>query len=95
LKKIFIAIVIGTYLFGGLATPVISLAADETPTVTSNTATVSDEAEKEAISAALMGMNQTLMEGMIFGAALGLMAVGIATGSDGETPQAHDHGHGH
>jgi len=66
-----------------LATPSPSFAADESATETSN-ATVSGEAEKETISAALMGMNQTVMERVIFGAALGLMVIGIATGSDSE-----------
>jgi hypothetical protein len=93
LNKIITFINIGIHILGALATPAISLAAEKPATEATKTATASGEAEKTAVSAALMGMSQTLMEGMIFGAALGLMAVGIATGSDTESPQSHGHGH--
>ncbi len=95
MRKLTALVVIGTFVFYAAA-PLASIFAAEKPAAaTSTTVTASGEAEKVAANASLIGVSQTVIEGVIFATALGLMAVTISSDSDSNPAQAHGHGHGH
>jgi len=93
LKKLLAAVVLGTFVFFTLSSLSTSFAAEGSDMETTTTVTSSGEAERAANNASLMGINQTIIEGVVFATALGIMAAAISSDSGSTRDQAHGHGH--
>jgi len=90
LKKIIAIIIIGTFAFYTAIPRLTVFAAEETAPANETTTAASGAAEKVAANAGIKGVNQKVIEGAVFAAALAVMAVAISSDS-GIT---HGHGHG-
>lgn len=92
MRKLLAAVVLGTFVFSTLSSLSPISAAEGPETETTTTVTTSDEAERVANNASFTGISQTIIEGVIFATALGIMAAAISSDSGSTRDQAHGHG---